>query len=385
MQRFVRRPIFSVGILCPLMVALAGCGDKSGATDTATDFPPEGTTSGECVDGADNDRDGQFDCNDADCGGSPDCSEANTPGGCADGADNDRDGQFDCEDPDCAADDACGDGVEGNDSGECEDGIDNDGDGLNDCADSDCAGFSGCDDYEGDEAGECTDGSDNDYDGLTDCADDACASSPDCQAAGPCTLEVTASYGGRVSVEASVSPWRQPTTPQYVVFSAHGVDEGQPANAGWDNLLVETLGGSTVLSDNMSDASHWYIEHGAGGAEVKAGILDAYASWNDFYYLEPVASFGSGVRVSADVIINEPTNRFGVVLVDSVGSATASRLGGAYWCTGNSAFADCFTGDPSAHVLMDAVVASEFDAFAPQIGTWTSVEVEFRQTGDCAE
>jgi hypothetical protein len=172
-----------------------GCGSKSGDSSTAqspadvgggddsttSTANPEGTNPGECSDRADNDGAGDFDCNDSDCSGSPDCSEANTPGGCSDGADNDQDGLFDCDDPDCVGDEACGDGIEGNDAGECGDGIDNDGDGLTDCEDDDCAGFEGCDDYEGDEPGECTDGEDNDSDGLTDCNDEGCVGSPDCE------------------------------------------------------------------------------------------------------------------------------------------------------------------------------------------------------------
>ena len=66
-----------------------------------------GGESGQCDDGADNDRDGLFDCTDPDCIGDPTCGEA---GQCGDGADNDRDGLFDCDDPDCARDPVCLDG-----------------------------------------------------------------------------------------------------------------------------------------------------------------------------------------------------------------------------------------------------------------------------------
>ena len=76
---------------------------------------------------ADNDFDGDFDCNDADCGGSPDCIENFADGDCSDGADNDRDGLFDCDDPDCADDAACAT------EDDCTDGADNDLDGLIDC------------------------------------------------------------------------------------------------------------------------------------------------------------------------------------------------------------------------------------------------------------
>ena len=60
---------------------------------------PEGANPGECSDGADNDFDGDYDCNDSDCAGSPDCLESD----CDDGADNDQDGDFDCDDSDSDA------------------------------------------------------------------------------------------------------------------------------------------------------------------------------------------------------------------------------------------------------------------------------------------
>lgn len=167
---------------------LAGCGEEksdSSGQDDPTDepLPSEGLNPGECTDGADNDGDGDFDCNDSDCAGSPDCSEANTPGGCSDGADNDRDGLFDCDDPDCASDEACaGVDYEGDDPGECDDGLDNDDDGAIDCDDEGCEGFEGCEEDEAEE--NCSDGIDNDDDGATDCDDSDCDGSPDCDPLG---------------------------------------------------------------------------------------------------------------------------------------------------------------------------------------------------------
>ena len=35
----------------------------------------EGMNPGECSDGADNDGDGDYDCNDEDCSGAPDCED----------------------------------------------------------------------------------------------------------------------------------------------------------------------------------------------------------------------------------------------------------------------------------------------------------------------
>ena len=40
----------------------------------------EGRNPGECTDGADNDGDGDFDCDDSDCAGSPDCAQRFQPG-----------------------------------------------------------------------------------------------------------------------------------------------------------------------------------------------------------------------------------------------------------------------------------------------------------------
>jgi hypothetical protein len=171
------KPTRSIPLLFGLLT-LAACGasDKNDGRDpdTGERSQPEGAFPGECDDGADNDFDGDYDCNDADCGGSPDCIENFADGDCSDGADNDRDGLFDCDDPDCADDAACAT------EDDCTDGADNDLDGLFDCADPDCAEDAACIEYEGDDAGECADGIDNDSDGLVDCDDPDCEGSPDC-------------------------------------------------------------------------------------------------------------------------------------------------------------------------------------------------------------
>jgi len=68
------------------MLLLSGClGGDSTATDDDTDIDDtpidtsnpdlfEGDEAGECTDGADNDQNGLFDCNDPNCSGSPDCA-----------------------------------------------------------------------------------------------------------------------------------------------------------------------------------------------------------------------------------------------------------------------------------------------------------------------
>ena len=71
------------------------CGDKD---DTANDPPAyEGDEAGECADGADNDRDGLFDCNDPDCEGSSDCEEADTDTDSDADSDTDTDSDSDAD------------------------------------------------------------------------------------------------------------------------------------------------------------------------------------------------------------------------------------------------------------------------------------------------
>ncbi len=57
-----------------LSVVLAGC--PSADDDDAGPVEREGDDPGECDDGADNDGDGLFDCDDPDCAGAPVCTGA---------------------------------------------------------------------------------------------------------------------------------------------------------------------------------------------------------------------------------------------------------------------------------------------------------------------
>jgi hypothetical protein len=140
-------------LLLLLALALAvACGDK----DDTGSSGYEGDQAGECSDGADNDRDGLYDCEDPDCMASPDCDEPDTgdttevegdaAGECDDGDDNDGDGLTDCDDPGCDDDEACDEPteVEGDEAGECDDGVDNDGDGATDCDDPGCDADDAC-------------------------------------------------------------------------------------------------------------------------------------------------------------------------------------------------------------------------------------------------
>jgi hypothetical protein len=150
-----------------------------------------------CIDGRDNDGDGQIDLADPGCEGPLDTTESNgSTSACSDGTDNDGDARVDYPD-----DPGCSDSGDTSELGtsECDDGIDNDGDGMTDAADSGCDDPAGSDESdcgdgvcEGAESpstcptdcggvasgGACSDGIDNDGDGLTDYPAD-----PDC--AGP--------------------------------------------------------------------------------------------------------------------------------------------------------------------------------------------------------
>ncbi len=87
----------------------------------------------DCTNGADDDSDGQTDCDDSDCYMIPACmGTENTMALCNDGNDNDLDGKFDCNDPDCFPFAIC------TSSENCTNVIDDDGDGLADCLDPIC-------------------------------------------------------------------------------------------------------------------------------------------------------------------------------------------------------------------------------------------------------
>jgi len=149
-----------VSVLAGSVVLLAGgCGDihQSGLVGLE-----------DCINGVDDNGDGDVDCADVQCTGHAACLEFQEYA-CDNGVDDDGDGQQDCDDPDCQVSQACNPDQEL----ACHDGVDNDGDGKTDCRDPDCQGSDAC--WE-----SCDDGEDNDQDGLVDCAD------PDCEADALC-------------------------------------------------------------------------------------------------------------------------------------------------------------------------------------------------------
>lgn len=106
MGAFMRSLVEAVSITTTVVLMLSGIW---GCSPEQTD---EGTHPGECTDGADNDDDDLFDCNDPDCFGSPDCIEADGDSDSDVDTDVDGDGDSDTDgDADSDSDgDADGDG-----------------------------------------------------------------------------------------------------------------------------------------------------------------------------------------------------------------------------------------------------------------------------------
>jgi formylglycine-generating enzyme required for sulfatase activity len=122
------------------------------------------------------DRDEEAD-SDGDADGDPDAYsgeyEGDEPGECDDGADNDRDTLFDCNDPGCAGAPAC-EGGDGDVEGDTDSDIDGDTDGdVDGDVDGDTGGDADSDgDADGDGSGECDDGSCTHDETACSCAED---------------------------------------------------------------------------------------------------------------------------------------------------------------------------------------------------------------------
>jgi hypothetical protein len=146
--------------------------DDSDCTDDAACQVAEDE---DCDDAIDNDGDSDIDCDDSDCAADPACAAPSTELDCDNATDDDADGAIDCADSDCDGDPAC---ASPDVEVACVDGVDNDADGLVDCADTDCAADPSCESPGVEVA--CVDETDNDLDGLVDCADPDCYADPDC-------------------------------------------------------------------------------------------------------------------------------------------------------------------------------------------------------------
>ena len=160
-----------------------------------------------CIDGEDNDMDGEVDCLDEDCktltvcivgsSSSPLPEFEDTVEECSDGIDNDLDSKIDCEDEGCEDLQACNktsssapQPVFENTYDDCRDGLDNDGNGDVDCADEGCKAIFYCNvqsssstempNFE-DTAEECSNEIDDDKNGDIDCDDENCEGFEFCQ------------------------------------------------------------------------------------------------------------------------------------------------------------------------------------------------------------
>ena len=162
-------------VLFGVLLLSTGCEDNVDPVDDDDDVADdddaadsyEGDEAGECSDGADNDQDGLFDCDDEGCAGSPDCAGDDDDDD--DDSSDDDTGDDDTGDDDTGDDDTGDDDTGDDDTGDDDTGdddtapVDADGDGWDesvDCDDNDAAlnlddadgdGFSTCD-------GDCNDG-----------------------------------------------------------------------------------------------------------------------------------------------------------------------------------------------------------------------------------
>ncbi len=118
-----RNVLISVSVFTALLFGLVlmptGCPERTDDDDDAA--PAEGDDPGECSDGADNDADGLFDCDDPDCAGSPDCQ-----GDDDDAQPDDDDVQPDDDDVQPDDDDAKGDDDDATDDDDSGGGDDDD-------------------------------------------------------------------------------------------------------------------------------------------------------------------------------------------------------------------------------------------------------------------
>lgn len=111
----------SLALIGPATIILlyVGCAPKSTDDDDDGTTRIEGTEPGDCSDGADNDADGLFDCNDDGCAGAPDCTDT-----AGDGGTENPDGGADAGTTDGGADGGTDGGTDGGADGGTDGGTD---------------------------------------------------------------------------------------------------------------------------------------------------------------------------------------------------------------------------------------------------------------------
>jgi len=194
-----RHRLLSSAALLALLAGAAACEDTEGwggepAPDPFSDpTPAAADDDDDSSPPADDDDDDSTSPDDDDSTSSGDDDDDSTApeGDCADGADNDQDGFFDCDDADCTADPACAgdDDDDDDDSTPPADDDDDDSTSSTPPGDGDGDGYAppaDCDDSDpavSPLAWEtCDDGVDQDCDALVDCADSDCDDQAACVA-----------------------------------------------------------------------------------------------------------------------------------------------------------------------------------------------------------
>ena len=254
------------------LYAALGLTACSGTEGEKSDARVEGSQPGDCTDRADNDSDGDLDCDDEGCSGSPDCADT---GDTATDPNEDRDGDGyspnagDCDDANAqvhpGATDAATDGVDQNCDG--VDGPDADGDGYADAT----TGGDDCDDADAGVSPDAEevwgDGVDQDCDGFADVEDARCEAMLTVTTPNGATQELDFCQNWVFAAEFEYDP---DNVPQLARFSA-SLDATD---------AVDFACGIEVVQDGVCDAGYYDLQDATSTVDVAlfdcAGIPDAY-------------------------------------------------------------------------------------------------------------
>ena len=255
-----------------LLLALLLCACPVRRSGNNDDPPDEGTRAGDCADGADNDGDGFFDCDDQGCWGSPDCA----------GDDDDSTG----DDDDATGDDDDATGDDDDATGDDDDATGDDDDATGDDDDS-TAGDD--DDATGDDD-DSTVGDDDDstepplpagtcqpVTGVLTCGstvqgDTSLAGVDDVIDLYPCSTNNE--QGPEIAYEL-LTPNEEDVT---LYLTAFGVWE-------LDLFLLEETGGGCQASDCLQ-YGNYYIDFTALAGQTYYVVVDGFSGWAGAYELE---------------------------------------------------------------------------------------------------
>ena len=338
-----------------------GCGGAGGDGKADDSLSAEGSSPGECSDGADNDEDGDYDCDDSDCFGAPDCAD-DDPGdtGSTGPVDADGDGfsaaeDCDDDDPTVPADDADCDGVATAD--DCNDtdpsstiiAEDGDCDGVataDDCddtdpampvGDADCDGFLTADDCNDADPTSTIIAEDGDCDGVAT-ADDCDDSDPDRYPGAPEAdvglLEDPAcdGGGGMLSLADFTFIAENPGDRAGISVSTAGDVDGD----GLDDLFV----GASGNDDGGGAAGKAYLVLGSSLAASPSTTIDL--SNADFAFIgeDSVDFAGASVSTAGDVDGDGLDDLFVGAFANDAGGTNAGK---AYLILGSSLAASTST------------------------------------------